>query len=244
MKHFIKQIIRSLGWELRRYDPACNPSNQLFSALKYSKINVVFDIGANTGQFATELRSVGFKHKIISFEPLSSAYPIILEKTSKDKKWYLHPQSAIGDKDSTIDINISGNSVSSSILPMLDTHSSAAEDSAYIGIEKVCLTRLDSISDQYLDKNSNLFIKIDTQGYEWQVLDGASKTIKKARGILIELSLLPLYDGQKLWQEIIKRLEDEGFVLWTLQQGFTDSRTGRSLQLDAIFLRKNNDLHL
>jgi hypothetical protein len=57
------------------------------------------------------------------------------------------------------------------------------------------------------------------------------------RGVLCELSLIHLYEGQHLWEEIIGRLIQEGFTLWALQQGFIDSRNGRTLQMDAIFFR-------
>ena len=234
----MKQTIRFFGWDLHRYQPSSDPHAQLSAAIKYAGINVIFDIGANIGQFALDLRSVGYKGKIVSFEPLSSAHSILSKNARLDTNWLLHPKAAIGEKEGTTEINISGNSVSSSILPMLDSHSSAANDSAYINREKVNITRIDTISDQYLDRNSSLFLKIDTQGYEWQVLDGAIETIDKANGILIELSLVTLYKDQKLWLEIINRLEESGFRLWTLQQGFTDPRNGQSLQMDAIFLRK------
>lgn len=239
MKRFIKRIIRTLGWDLHRFTPSSDPSNQLLAALEHTNINTIFDIGANVGQFSLNLRAAGFKGKIVSFEPTSCAYPLLLKKAELDSKWFVHSRNAIGDKDGITKINISGNSVSSSILPMLDSHISAAQDSNYLASEKITIARLDSISEQYLTENSNLFLKIDTQGYEWQVLDGAPETLKKTKGILIELSLVPLYEGQKLWCEIISRLKKEGFKLWTLQPGFTDPRTGQSLQMDAIFLRSN-----
>ena len=91
----------------------------------------------------------------------------------------------------------------------------------------------------FLNDSSNCFIKIDTQGYESQVLDGAINTLKKSKGILCELSLVPLYEGQHLWKEIIERFEKEGFVLWSLHKAFTDKRNGRTLQMDAVFLREN-----
>jgi hypothetical protein len=79
--------------------------------------------------------------------------------------------------------------------------------------------------------------EIDTQGYEWQVLDGALDVIHNARGVLIEMSLIPLYEGQKLWQDITNRLESEGFTLWALQPAFIDPANGRTLQLDGLFFR-------
>jgi hypothetical protein len=97
---------------------------------------------------------------------------------------------------------------------------------------------LDSIANRYLNKNSNLFIKIDTQGYEWQVLDGANETLKRAQGVLCELSLVPLYHEQRLWRDVVDRLDQKGFMLWALQRGFTNPKTGQSLQMDGIFVRK------
>ena len=98
---------------------------------------------------------------------------------------------------------------------------------------------MESVADRYLTPESKLFIKIDTQGFEWQVLDGAHETLQQVRGVLCELSLVPLYDGQRLWRDIVDRLDADGFMLWALQKGFTDPCTGQSLQMDGIFLRQD-----
>lgn len=240
MKRFrnaIKKSINLLGWDLRRYNRVNVPAMQLVKALELAGINVVFDIGANEGQFASEIREYGYTGKIFSFEPLSSARKKLLSFASADPNWEVHDQSAIGDQDGQVEIHIAGNSVSSSVLPMLDSHSSAAVGSAYIDSERVPIAKLDSVAKQYLTPESNLLIKIDTQGFEWQVLDGAHETLQQARGVLCELSLVPLYDGQRLWRDIVDRLDAEGFMLWALQKGFTDPRNGQSLQMDGIFLR-------
>ena len=164
----------------------------------------------------------------------------LIQQASKEKNWIVHERSAIGDYNGITDINISKNSVSSSILPMLKSHSDAVKNSVYIKTEKTPIITLDSVADGYLDKFSNLFIKIDTQGYESKVFDGAFKTLKRAKGVLCELSLIPLYEGQDTWKDLILRLEKEGFVLWSLEKGFTDRRDGRTLQVDGVFLKKEN----
>ena len=120
---------------------------------------------------------------------------------------------------------------------MLNSHSAAAVDSAYIGSERAPIYRLDSVASDYVQDSANYFIKVDTQGYEWEVLNGASEMLKQARGVMCELSLVPLYEGQRLWMDLLQRLEVEGFTLWSIQKGFTDPRDGRSLQVDAIFFR-------
>ena len=103
--------------------------------------------------------------------------------------------------------------------------------------KKIPIITLDEVANIYLNETSSCCIKIDTQGYESQVLDGAKKTLKKPI-LLCELSLAPLYKGQVLWKEIISKLEKEDFILWTFEKAFVDIRDGRILQIDAIFLKK------
>ena len=237
IKNTAKMIVRSLGWDIHRFSPSANHSAQLLAALNYVGANLVFDIGANVGQFAQDLRSVGFAGNIVSFEPLSIAHEKLTKAARRDISWHVHPRAALGNIDSQTMINIAGNSVSSSVLPMLGAHFSAATESAYIAAEVTPLLRLDSVSPQYLNNNSRSFIKIDTQGFVWQVLDGAVDTLKSAQGIMLEMSLVPLYEGQHLWRDLIHRMEAEGLTLWAIQNGFVDHCTGRSLQVDAIFIR-------
>ena len=235
----LKKIFNLVGLNIERYRPLVGTQAEIYNAIKKVKTNIIFDIGANTGQFGLEVRQRGYEGKIISFEPLTIARKKLLENVSGDISWIVHDRTAIGDYMGVIEINISKNSFSSSVLPMLNSHSDVEPNSVYIGSEKTSVITLDSIADKYLNKSSNCFIKIDTQGYEWQVLNGAHKTLSKAKGIICELSLLPLYDGQQLWREIIERLEKEGFVLWALHKAFSDKNNGRTLQLDGVFLRKD-----
>lgn len=233
----IKRLINLTGFDLHRLTPASNPSFQLLKALNRFEVDLVLDVGANVGQFVSELRSVGYKGNLVSFEPLSAAHNALSEAARRDPKWHVHPRGAIGDYDGEIEINIAGNSVSSSVLPMMESHSSAADGSAYVGVESVPIRRLDSVAPEYLAKSRRPFLKIDTQGFEWQVLDGARETLPHVQGVHCELSLVTLYDGQHLWEEMIERLKQEGFTLWSIQKGFTDPRDGRTLQVDAIFFR-------
>jgi len=240
MKKIVKRIIHKMGFELHRLNANTNPYFQLLKGLDKFDIDLVLDVGANTGQFASELRSIGYRGDIVSFEPLSKEHDLLSMHASKDPRWKVHERSAIGDFDGEVEINISGNSVSSSIMPMLKSHSSVAVDSLYVDVEKAPISCLDSASSIYIKESKNIFIKIDTQGYEWQVLNGASELIKNTKGILCELSLVPLYEGQKLWKELIERLESEGFTLWYIQSGFTDPINGRALQVDAAFFRTSD----
>lgn len=236
-----KRLVRSLflraGLDLHRLTPASDPYVQLHYGLKANAVDLVLDVGANTGQFASGLRAIGYKGRIVSFEPLSAAHAKLSAAAAGVPAWSVHPRCAVGDRDGETQINVAGNSVSSSVLPMTDKHSTAAPGSAYVGRESVPIVRLDSVAAQYLGGAAKPFLKIDTQGFEWQVLEGARETLPRLAGILCEMSLVPLYSGQRLWKDTLARIEGEGFALWALQTGFTDPQDGRTLQMDGIFFR-------
>lgn len=238
-KQRLKLQFRKVGWDIHRYAPDDDPAVQLLRCLEHVNANLIFDVGANTGEFAETIRDVGFGGKIVSFEPLSQAHRALMRSADSDPDWLVHDRCAIGDEERQIDINVAANSVSSSLLPMLDAHSQAAPGSAYVGKERVPLVRLDDVVPAYLSRftGARYVIKVDTQGFEWQVFDGGQDALKQASGVLCELSLAPLYEGQRFWIDIIDRLEDCGLTLWALLKGFTDQRTGRSMQVDGVFLR-------
>jgi FkbM family methyltransferase len=237
IKNTIKSLINAAGFDLHRYNPIENPLYILQKSLKRYEVDLILDVGANTGQFAKGLRKVGFQGQIVSFEPLSSAHYTLSESARWDRNWKVHRRCALGDHDGETEINIAGNSFSSSVLPMMERHSSAAPGSAYVGSERAEIYMLDSVCKDYLAKSRRAFLKIDTQGFEWQVLDGALEVLPQMQGVQCELSLVPLYEGQCLWMDVILRLEKEGFEACFVQNEFTDPRNGRTLQLNVSFFK-------
>lgn len=235
----IKNLANELGWEIRKYHPAISEIPRMYQSLVYHKIDLILDVGANVGQYGMLLRRLGYTGRIVSFEPLSSAYSQLKAVSQNDSLWEIAPRTAIGNENSQISINISANSQSSSVLNILDTHVNAASNSAYIGSEKVKLNRLDSIALNYLEKDANsVFLKIDVQGFEKQVLEGATNILPRIKGIQTEMSLIPLYRGQLLFRETIELLDKLGYELYSVIPGFADPDTGRLLQMDGIFFKK------
>ena len=237
-KKFIKNRANEIGWEIRRYHPAVSEIPRMYQSLVYHKIDLVLDVGANIGQYGMLLRRLGYGGRIVSFEPLSSAYSQLKAASDKDSLWEVAPRAAIGNEDGQISINISANSQSSSVLSILDSHVSAASNSAYIDSEKVKLTRLDTIALDYLEDADSVFLKIDVQGFEKQVLEGASNILPRVKGIQTEMSLIPLYQGQLLFRETIELLDNLGYELYSAIPGLADPKTGRLLQMDGIFFKK------
>jgi FkbM family methyltransferase len=185
------------------------------------------------------LRRAGYLGEIISFEPLSEAHRILTRNSRSDDQWKVPSPVAVGDAEGKIKIHIAGNSVSSSALGMLDAHRDGAPESAFIGTEHVRVATLDSLLQSMLGSKRQMFLKIDTQGYEGKVLDGARNTLAATCGLQIELSLVPLYEGQALFNALLERLHAAGFKLWAIQPGFYNKATGRMLQVDAVLFRDN-----
>jgi len=204
--------------------------------LQLCNIKTLLDVGANTGQFAYYTRHAGYKYRIISFEPIMEAYSLLNAFAKRDPNWDT-VNAALGDTDGEIEINIAANLQSSSILDMKARHIEAAPEAVYTGKEKVRIHKIDTIIDQYSDNLSETFLKIDTQGYGRRVLKGAEQSLKKIKGLQIELSLVELYQGETLCREMINIISDQGFTIFSIEPGFRDKVTGQLLQADVIFYR-------
>ena len=88
-------------------------------------------------------------------------------------------------------------------------------------------------------KKKKIFVKIDTQGYEKKILLGASKVLKKIKGIMLEVSVVAIYKGERDFIEMIKFMKKKGFYVWAIERGFSNKNTGRVFQLDIIFINRN-----
>jgi FkbM family methyltransferase len=201
--------------------------------------DVIFDVGANTGQFAQGLRASGYYGHIISFEPLSGAHATLVAAAASDPLWDVAERCAVGASDSCTEINIAGNSYSSSLLPMLDLHREAAPESAYQGTEACRVITLDSYIDRTFSDPTTLFgLKIDTQGYEAQVLAGLRRNRERVKVIVCEMSLSPLYAHAPSMSELCHLLAELGYRCIALGPEFEDPRTGKLLQANGVFVRR------
>src|SRR5260370_38511672 len=162
IKRAMLAAARTAGYEIVAIGPLYPAANRRSTMLVCHGVNTVVDVGANTGQYSSALRQAGYKDEILSFEPLSEAYEELEKKSRADPKWRVF-HSAIGDENGEAEINIAGNSESSSLLPMLDTHVRSAPESQYRPTEIVQLSTLHSIIEPLLSKESRILLKIDTQ---------------------------------------------------------------------------------
>lgn len=235
MKRLIKDIANKFGYDILHL-PTNSIERQQLDLFKEHEINLIFDIGANVGQYAQKIRRLGYKGKIVSFEPLPDAFQILKNNAANDPHWQV-VQTAIGNFNGESKINIAQNSYSSSILDILPVHIESAPESKYIATTKVNVQKLDDIIDLYYTDSSRLFVKIDTQGFEKQVLEGALKSLNKIKGFQMELSLLTLYENETLMQDMIDLLRTYGYKLVIIEGGHRNYNTGEILQVEGYFLK-------
>ena len=235
-KKQIKSWLNSLGWTAGRYDPKQDISAVERKFYKDNEIDLVFDVGANSGQFGTGIRENGYKGRIVSFEPLTNAYGQLKLKADSDGDWSAL-NVALGDKSGMEVINVSENSWSSSILKMLPLHESIAPTSKYQSTQQVEVIRLDDVFARYASSSNSVLLKIDTQGYTAKVLTGGAQSLANIEALQIELSLVRLYDEEPLIGDVLTSLYSKGFKLHYAYPELYDEMTGAQLQMNGIFVR-------
>jgi FkbM family methyltransferase len=235
-REYAKLALRTL-LHRRHLDLVSHPYPvRVATTLSWFGVQTVLDIGANIGQYGTALRASGYRGNLVSCEPLSDAFEHLQRRSARDPGWEA-VRTAVGDEVGSIEINVSANSYSSSLLPMTSAHSDAAPGSEFVAAETVPVT---TVAELIAARNLNparTLLKIDTQGYEAPVLDGAGSALKEFAAVSLELSFVPLYEGQQLFDELTSRLKGAGYTLYGLDAGFGDPRTGRMLQCDGLFVR-------
>lgn len=234
LKKIVKRAFHAAGLNISRVRNDKRPPTPLV----YHGIELVFDVGASAGLYGRHARAEGYKGRIVSFEPLPDAYAKLTEIASADPLWTVHKRCAVGSEAGEAEINISGNSLSSSLLNMLQSHTSAEPGSSYIGKAKTDVIALDSVFDLYHVNGEKTHLKIDTQGYESKVLKGVERNLKNIFAVELEMSLVPLYEGQDLYMHFLHFFEENNFYLWSLEPVFANPETGQLLQFDAVFVRK------
>lgn len=237
LRSLIRKSLRSVGFDLIRFNSISHPEARRIKLIVQHGITLMFDVGANAGQYGEHIRELGYRGRIVSFEPLTSAYKQLVEKIATDPLWD-KANIALGDYDGEAEINIAGNSFSSSILDMLPVVAQSAPGSGYIGKEKITVRRIDSIIDKYRKSDDRIFLKIDTQGFEKNVIEGAERSYKDIVGVQMEVSLVPLYKDETLLAEMVNFMMKRGYTLMSLEPGFSNPDTGQLLQVDCIFFRE------
>lgn len=233
----LKQPVRALFARFGLEVQAVNrpETRRLRHLLRRVDPDLLIDVGANQGQFAMRARTIGYGGPIVSIEPVGSAYALLRRNSADDPRWQAR-QLAVADTVGEALMLVSANSVGSSLLTPTDAQVRAEADSRIERVERVAQRPLDDALDDL--PFSRAWLKIDVQGAERRVLDGASRTLGRTSILQCELSICELYAGQELYLPMLQHLDGLGFSLFDIEVGFRDPQTWALLQFDGIFLRR------
>ena len=225
------------GIDVRWAGPASSVAALRRRLLADRGVDLVVDGGANVGQYGLELRGGGYRGRILSYEPLADAAAQLAGRCAADPRWQAR-RAALGTEDGEAEIHVAANSVSSSLLPTLERHVTAAADSRTERTEPVRTVRLDRDAGAELEDARAPYLKLDVQGYELSALEGAAGVLDRLVAVELELSLVPLYEGAPTLPALFEYLAPLGFKCVGIYPAFSDRASGRVLQADGVFERR------
>lgn len=198
-------------------------------------IDAVLDVGANVGQYAALLRAAGYAGRVVSVEPLPSALARLTPRAAPDPLWTVVPAAA-GATPGRATLREAANSYSSTLRSPTDALLAADPSAASVADHEVEVTTVAALVAAHGLDPARTLLKIDTEGLEGEVLDGAGSVLDTVAAVQLELCYVELYTGQPLAPELTSRLAGHGLVPWTWEAGRAGD-DGRLLLCDTLFVR-------
>jgi FkbM family methyltransferase len=240
IRKLVGDALRRIGYQAIPTDLVSNLglSRQLKKLFESQGVDTVWDVGANRGQYYRFLRNgVGFKGTILSFEPLSELNRRLSEKSKQDPDWHVFP-FALGERNEQLAINVmQANDMSSFLLPDSNHTDRFRDSNKPIKTEMVdvkCLNEIyEEISTKYAARKS--YLKMDTQGFDLNVIRGGAEVISNYIALQTEASVLPLYEGMPDYRETISYLNNIGFELSGVYPVTVDEKL-RLIEFDCVMV--------
>jgi FkbM family methyltransferase len=251
MKHLAKRVIGKAfefsGYEVVSISNAQSLRGHLKQVFDSLKINCVLDVGANEGQYGKLLRGIGYRGHIVSFEPVEEAYSSLQESVKNDNAWY-GCNFALGSENVLRQFNVSNGSDVSSFLTLSDygikalagyrNNNEPITKTKYS--RQVEIKTLNSVLDNLIKgiHDPRIFLKMDTQGYDLEVMKGANRCLDKVWGLQSEISVLPLYDEMPDYLQSLHFFTDLGYALTGLYPVIREPGSLKVVEYDCVMIRE------
>jgi FkbM family methyltransferase len=237
-KKVIKRTLRRLGYDLVQYPSRETYGEHIRELLRTLDIDLVLDVGAHHGEYALFLREVGYAGRIISFEPVAESFDVITQYCARDASWLAH-NLALGSEDADRSMNVMDNSGLNSFLPPSEFGARSLDRNVVKRIDKVTVRRLDGLFDQMLNDAGahNVFLKMDTQGWDLEVLRGADTCISRIGAVQSEVSLKAIYKGMPSFIEAITECNRLGLEITGMFPVSRDTNNLAVVEFDCVMTR-------
>jgi FkbM family methyltransferase len=193
--------LRQLGRELRpgewfRSDWLLHEAEQtgldLFPPGFVRELKCIVDVGANEGQWSSMLLDCVQPDRLIIVEPGPAAFAALRARFGQDPRIELH-NLAIGAEENTVRLKLTRDTTGASLLqPKEEMRDLIGSNWTVTSEAEVRMTTLDRLLANVPEIS---LLKIDVQGYEQAVLDGAVETLRRTRFLMVELNYMPQYEG-------------------------------------------------
>jgi FkbM family methyltransferase len=191
---------------------------------------VVVDVGAHNGRWSEAVLALAQPERLVALEPTPASFASLQARLGSDPRVVLH-EVAAGSEPGTAELNLmtmtSFNSLRRPSEIIEGVYSTVSASTATV--------RMTPLDDLLSTLERVHLLKIDTQGFEDEVLSGAGETLRKTEAIMIEVMFVEHYVGDQLFHQLDATLRGAGFVLFDLGN-FTRARDRRLLWCDAIYL--------
>jgi FkbM family methyltransferase len=207
---------------------------------KYFNVDCVFDVGANTGQYATMLRrQVGYKGPIISFEPIPDTFKILQNKSRSDSNWYVE-EVALDIQDGKKIFNIMEGEQFSSLHEPSQKEVDLFKNLNQISKQIMVTTSNLNVMIKKYKKSLNFsrpFLKMDTQGNDLEIAKATGNSLSSFVGIQSELSIKKIYKNTPIASTVIDYYRSHNFEL----SAFVPNNEGhfpRLIEIDCIMYNR------
>ncbi|MER9651411.1 FkbM family methyltransferase [Mesorhizobium sp. M0199] len=235
-----RNAARRVGLEIKPSNLHSRFDLRLVELLKAKQATVLLDVGANRGQFATEILKSGYGGTVVSFEALPHVYQELSASAAAfGKRWVVAPRAALSDSEGHVNFNVTKNFASSSLLQPTSYMLGKGEPLTILETIEVPTRRLDSLVRTLGLVDESFFLKMDVQGAEHLVLAGAPEIIKRSVGVLLEVHLVDYYEGQPTWKQLDDIMTSNGLRLWDVHP-FLRGVHGRLEGMDIVYVRPDD----
>ena len=200
MGAFARVLARSFGYDVMRLKKSFRFEATLARLLRHHSFDAVIDVGANQGWFSKYCLKNLPLAEVWAFEPASTLAEK-LEMLARTEKRLTVSRYALGDTDGAAVLNLaSGSGVYNSLNPANPAYAGKLRTFDFVGSEDVQISRLDVFAATgRLSLFNRLLIKIDTQGHDLKVLQGATQTLTRAQAVIVELPFQSIYETDAVY---------------------------------------------
>lgn len=239
VKRWLASRLESRGYYVGRLPPATDRIDwHLMAVFERLRINCVLDVGGHYGEYGALLRGSGYSGRIVTFEPSAANLPLLTERSRGDSDWRVMP-FAVGSVPGRAELHVADATQLSSMRKAseygrqqfgnkIDTRT----------VEEVEVRTLDGMFDECIEgiEVPRVYLKMDTQGFDLEVLRGATERIEEVAALQSEVAVTPIYEEMPSYLEFIAYLNSLGFALSGLFPVTVD-RDLRAIELDCVMVR-------